>query len=55
MIPKTSTPARLAENFAAVGFQIDEEDMKKVGELDCNYRGQDSKVREFADFYPLFD
>ena len=55
MIPKTSTPGRLKENFDAINFSLDAEDMERIEEVDCNFRGQDCKNREFMNFFPLFD
>ncbi|PKI54769.1 hypothetical protein CRG98_024871 [Punica granatum] len=38
VIPKSSKPERLAENFAALDFELAEEDMELIKGLDKNYR-----------------
>ena len=55
VIPKTSTLSRLQENFDPVSFSLEPEDMQKIEALDCNFRGQDCKNREFMQCIPLFD
>ncbi|MEJ2523588.1 MAG: aldo/keto reductase [Gammaproteobacteria bacterium] len=38
VIPKSSSPVRLKENFAAAGLRLDERDMQDIAALDRGYR-----------------
>ena len=38
VIPKSTNPKRLRENFAAAAIQLSAADMKAIGELDHHYR-----------------
>ena len=38
MIPKSSNPGRIAENLKATELKLDAEDMRRLRELDRNYR-----------------
>jgi len=55
IIPKTSTPSRLQENFESDSFEMSKEDLERVGKLDCGYRVLDPRLYEDP-FYltPLF-
>jgi len=43
VIPKSSNPARLAENFKAAGLTLDDEDMQAIGALDRGFRYIDGR------------
>ena len=38
MIPKSSNPARIIENFKSTEVKLDAEDMRRLRKLDRNYR-----------------
>jgi len=38
VIPKTITPARAIQNFAAQNFELSEVDMSAIDEMDCHFR-----------------
>ena len=38
MIPKSTNPARIIENLKSTELKLDTEDMRKLTELDRNYR-----------------
>ena len=38
MIPKSSNPARIIENFKSTELKLDTEDMTRLRKLDRNYR-----------------
>ena len=38
MIPRSSNPARIVENFKSTELELDSEDMRELGKLDRNYR-----------------
>jgi len=55
VIPKSSSPARLKENFSSRNFVLDEEDKKRIYALNKGYRTINPKKREDNLFYPVFD
>ncbi|WP_412521682.1 aldo/keto reductase [Staphylococcus simulans] len=38
VIPKSQTPSRISENFEAIGFELQEKDIKKIDQLNQNLR-----------------
>ncbi len=50
VIPKTVHQERLRENYAASAIDLDDEDMKKIAELDRGYRYITGKSFEFGDY-----
>lgn len=38
VIPRSSNPARIVENFKSTELELDSEDMRELGKLDRNYR-----------------
>ena len=38
VIPRSSNPARIVENFRSTELELDSEDMRKLEKLDRNYR-----------------
>lgn len=50
VIPKTVHQERLRENYAASAIELDDEDMKKIAELDRGYRYITGKNFEFGDY-----
>ena len=58
VIPKTSRVERLAENLEAVGFTLDDPQMRAISALDQHRRFNDPGVfceRAFGTFFPIFD
>lgn len=58
VIPKTQSPARLAENFAIFDFALGADEMKAIDGLDRNRRFNDPghfAEAAFNTFYPIFD
>lgn len=58
IIPKTSKPARLAENIAVLDFQLNESEMNGISALNANKRYNDPAVfceAAFNTFYPIYD
>nr|CAI5830163.1 unnamed protein product [Callosobruchus analis] len=48
-IPKSVNPARIKQNFEVFDFKLDDEDMKKLGDLDI---GESARVCDFKFFPP---
>ncbi len=46
VIPKSTNEKRIKENLASADYSLDEEDMKKIAELDYHYRYVDGKFFE---------
>lgn len=46
-IPKSTNPARLKQNIDIFGFELDQEDMKKMNELD---QGGKARILDFGAF-----
>lgn len=46
VIPKSTNEKRIKENLASAGYSLDEEDMKKIAELDYHYRYVNAKFFE---------
>jgi D-xylose reductase len=58
VIPKTSRPERLRENLAIFDFELTEEEMKQVSNLDRNQRFNDPGVfceQAFNCFFPIYE
>ena len=55
VIPKSSSPGRLKDNFNCLDFQLDEEDKKRIFALNKGFRTINPKKREDMLFYPAFD
>jgi len=55
VIPKSSNPARLKDNFNCLDFELDEEDKKRIFALNKGYRTINPKKREDMLYYPAFD
>ncbi len=54
-IPKTSSPARLQENFESWSLELTEDDLKKIRGLSKGQRVVNPKSRPMYSFMPLFD
>jgi D-xylose reductase len=58
VIPKTSQPARLAENIALFDFELTPDEMSMISALDRNQRYNDPGVfceQAFGCFYPIYE
>lgn len=58
IIPKSTKPERLAENFAVFDFELTKEEMEAIDKLNKNRRYNDAAVytgSAFGHFYPIFD
>jgi D-xylose reductase len=58
VIPKTSSPKRLAENLAIFDFQLSDDEMKTISALNCNRRFNDPGdfcERAFNTFFPIYE
>lgn len=58
VIPKTSQPARLAENLAIFDFELSHDEMKAISALDRNRRFNDPGVfceAAFHTFFPIYE
>src|SRR6185437_8737899 len=58
VIPKTSQPARLAENLAIFDFALSDAEMQAIDGLDCNRRFNDPGVfceAAFHTFFPIYE
>lgn len=58
VIPKTTDPARLAENLNVFDFNISDEDMKAISSLNKDRRFNDPGFfceEAFNTFYPIYD
>jgi D-xylose reductase len=58
IIPKTSSPSRLAENIALFDFHLSDEEMDGISALNQNRRYNDPAVfceAAFNTFYPIYD
>ncbi len=44
VIPKSTNPDRLKENFGSVNVQLDEEDMQKINSIESQYRFVDGSI-----------
>jgi len=53
VVPKASGMERVQENFEITEFEMTEEDLKRVSELNCNFRRLDTRKSEF-DYINLF-
>ena len=54
VIPKTSNPDRAKQNLGSLDFTLDEEDRKKIAELECGARGFDAEQIAYHLYVPLF-
>ena len=58
VIPKTSHPARLAENLALFDFELSDVEMQAISRLDSNRRFNDPGVfceAAFHTFFPIYE
>ncbi len=58
VVPKTSQPARLAENLALFDFELSNAEMQAISGLDCNRRFNDPGVfceAAFHTFFPIYE
>jgi len=58
IIPKSSKPERLRENLALFDFELSEEEMQAISNLNRNRRFNDPAVfcdAAFSKFYPIYD
>lgn len=58
VIPKTSQPSRLQENFSIFDFQLSDDEMSQLAGLDRHQRYNDPGVfceQSFGCFYPIFE
>lgn len=58
VIPKTSSPKRLAENLAAQEFELTDADMRAISALDRHRRFNDPGVfceQAFGTFFPIYE
>lgn len=58
IIPKTTSKARLVENFSILDFNLTEEEMTAINKLDKNRRFNDPGVfceLAFATFFPIYE
>lgn len=57
VIPKSTNPGRIEENFNSRQVELDEEDMEQIAELDLHYRYLDGTVFETEDdtYRDIFD
>ena len=46
VIPKSTNPSRILENFKATTLQLDAEDMEQIASLDAGYRFVDGSFWE---------
>ena len=51
VIPKSTTPEYMAQNFGCVGWDIDEEDMKRIARMNLNLKF--NKPTNVSFHYPL--
>jgi D-xylose reductase len=58
VIPKTSNPARLAENLSIFDFELTEDQMRSIAAMDRNQRFNDPGAfceSAFGCFYPIYE
>lgn len=58
VIPKTVRPARLQENLALAGFELSEDQMQAISDLNQNRRFNDPGVfceKSFNTFFPIYE
>ena len=54
IIPKSSKKERLIENFQSQDFALEEEDVKKITELNCNWRCCPSTKYDFTFYFDIW-